>query len=41
LTGRRLLMLSVTLRAVALPDVTRPQAFRYLTGIALPYAIVN
>jgi len=34
-------MLPVTLRAVALPDVTRPQAPRYLTGIVLHNATIN
>ena len=36
-----LLMLPVTLWATALPDITRPQVYRILTGIALYYAIVN
>lgn len=36
-----ILMLPVTLWATALPDITRPQVYRLLTGIALYYAVVN
>lgn len=39
--GLLILMLPVTLWATALPDITRPQVYRLLTGIALYYAVVN
>jgi putative inorganic carbon (HCO3(-)) transporter len=39
--GLLLLMVPVTLWATALPEVTRPQVYRLLTGIALYYAVVN
>lgn len=35
------LMLPVTWWATALPDITRPQVYRLLVGIALYYAILN
>ena len=39
--GLLVLMVPVTLWATALPDITRPQVYRLLTGIALYYAILN
>jgi putative inorganic carbon (HCO3(-)) transporter len=39
--GLLLLAIPVTLWATALPDVTQPQVYRLLTGVALYYAIVN
>jgi len=36
-----LLMIPVTLWATPLPDMTRPQVYRLLVGVALYYAIVN
>ena len=36
-----LLMIPVTLWATALPEVTRPQVLRLLTGVALYYAAAN
>ncbi len=39
--GLLLLTLPVTLWATALPDVTRPQAWQVLAGVALYYAVAN
>ncbi len=39
--GLLVIMLPVTLWATALPDITRSEVLRLLTGIALYYAIVN
>jgi putative inorganic carbon (hco3(-)) transporter len=40
-TGLLLLLLPVTLWTTALPEVTRLQVYRLLTGVALYYAVVN
>lgn len=39
--GALLLMLPITLWATALPDITRPQVYQVLAGMALYYAIIN
>jgi putative inorganic carbon (HCO3(-)) transporter len=39
--GLLILTLPVTLWATALPDVTQPQIYRLLAGVALYYAIIN
>ena len=39
--GLLLLMLPVTLWATALPDVTRPQVWQLLAGVALYYVVAN
>ncbi len=39
--GLLVLMILVTLWATSLPDITYPQVYRLLTGIALYYAIIN
>lgn len=36
-----LLMMPITLWATALPEITRPQVYRLLTGIGLFYALIN
>jgi len=39
--GLLLVMIPVTLWATALPDVTRPQVYQLLIGVAFYYAVVN
>jgi putative inorganic carbon (hco3(-)) transporter len=39
--GLLLVMIPVTLWATALPDVTRPQVYRFLIGLTVYYMIVN